>query len=227
MKGRAVRLIIWSFILIGTVAGCADDPPKSTESLPSPSTSVPAPPATNTPLPPATITPAPPATNTSIPPVTSTPKPPATSALTQPAASTPAPSVKNTPTSTDRPILNIQFIGAADLSDESKSSLADLIESIQAGVVQITTSSDSASGFIISSDGLVITSEHVVSGESSVGVWLTNGRRYDADVLELDATSDLALLQIDGGGSLDAIAVGDPNTVRMGHEVLALGFPLA
>ena len=53
MKGRAVRLIIWSFILIGTVAGCADDPPKSTESLPSTSTSVPAPPATNTPAPPA------------------------------------------------------------------------------------------------------------------------------------------------------------------------------
>ena len=52
--------------------------------------------------------------------------------------------------------LNIQFIGAADLSDESKSSLADLIESIQAGVVQITTSSGSASGLIIPADGLVV-----------------------------------------------------------------------
>ena len=218
MKGQAGQLVLWSIILIGMVAGCADDPPKSTESLPSPSTSVPAPLATNTP--------APPATNTPIPPVTSTPTPPVTSESAQPAASTPAPVITNTPTSTERPPLNIQFIGAADLSDESKSSLADLIESIQAGVVQITTDSDSASGFIISSDGLVVTSEHVVSGESSVGVWLTSGRRYDAEVLELETTSDLALLRIDGD-SFDPIAVGDSNRVRIGDEVLALGFPIA
>ena len=219
MNGQARRLLLWSFLLIGIVAGCADDPGKSVEPLPSPSTRTPVPAATNTPLPPATNTPAPPAT--------SIPTSPATSAPTQPAASTPAPSVTNTPTSSDNSTLNIQFIGAADLSDESKLSLADLIESIQSAVVQITTGSGSASGFIITLDGLVITNEHVVSGESSVGVWLTNGCRYDADVLEQDTTSDLALLQIDGGGSFEAIAVGDPNTMRMGDEVLALGFPLA
>ncbi len=143
-----------------------------------------------------------------------------------PAANTPAPLATNIPAPSDRPALNIQFIGAADLSDEKKSSLADLIESIQAGVVQITTSSGSASGFIISTDGLVITNEHVVSGESGVGVWLTNGRRYDAAVLDQDSTSDLALLKIDGV-SLDPIAVGDSDRVRMGDEVLALGFPIA
>ena len=146
--------------------------------------------------------------------------------------SSPSPSAQvqadtSTPVPPERPALNIQFVGAADLSDGSKLSLADLIERIQSGVVQITTSRGSASGFIISSDGLVITNEHVVSGESSVGVRLTNGRRYDATVLEKDTTSDLTLLRIDGGGSFDAIAVGNPNTVRMGDEVLALGFPLA
>ena len=208
MKGQARLIVVWSIILIGIIAGCSDDPGKSAQSPPSTSTSTS---PTNTPLPPATNTPVPPATNTPAPPATNTPVPPAT----------------NTPTPPDRPALNIQFIGAADLSDESKSSLADLIESIQAGVVQITTSSGSASGFIITSDGLVITNEHVVSGEIRVGVWLTTGRRYDADVLERDATSDLALLRIAGGSSFQAIAVGDPNTVRMGDEVLALGFPLA
>ena len=160
-------------------------------------------------------------------PSTSTPTPLATNTPETPATVAPASPDTNTPTSPDRPALNIQFIGAADLSDESKLSLADLIESIQSGVVQVTTASGSASGFIITSDGLVVTNEHVVSGQSSVGVWLTNGRRYDADVLEQDTTSDLALLRIDGGGSFDTIAVGDPNTVRMGDEVLALGFPLA
>ena len=132
----------------------------------------------------------------------------------------------NTPAPADRPALNIQFIGAADLSDESKLSLADLIEGIQSGVVQITTGSGSGSGFIISTDGLVITNEHVVSNESNVGVWLTNGHRYDATVLDRDSTSDLALLRIDRG-SFEAIAIGNSDTVRMGDEVLTLGFPIA
>ena len=62
-------------------------------------------------------------------------------------------------------MLNIQFVGApADLSDQRKSSLADLIESVQAGVVQITTSGGSGSSFILTADGLVVTNEHVVAG---------------------------------------------------------------
>ena len=71
-------------------------------------------------------------------------------------------------------MLNIQVGGAADLSDDSKSSLADLFESIQEGVVQITKSSGSASRFIITSNGRLLTNEHVVSGESSVAVWTSN-----------------------------------------------------
>ena len=94
-------------------------------------------------------------------------------------------------------------------------------------MVQITAGSGSGSGFIVHADGLVITNEHVVAGERTVSVWLTNGRRYQADVLDRDAASDLALVQIDGGGTFDAIAVGDPGGVRVGDEVLALGFPIA
>ncbi len=126
-----------------------------------------------------------------------------------------------------KPVVNIQFMGAADLSDESKSSLADLIERIQSGVVHITTGSGSGSGFIVDAGGLIITNEHVVSSEASVGVWLTNGRRYEGEVLARDADSDLALVQISRSGSFDAIPVGDPSRVRVGDEVLALGFPIA
>ena len=140
---------------------------------------------------------------------------------------TPTPPAASTSAPADTQALNIQFLGAADLSDESKSSLAELIERIQSGVVQITTGSGSGSGFIVDADGLVITNEHVVGGEGTVSVWLTTGRRYQADVLERDEASDLALVRIDGGGSFHAIAVGDPGGVRVGDEVLALGFPLA
>ena len=142
--------------------------------------------------------------------------------------STPAPSPTNTPEPPLTPVLNIQFVGApADLSDQRKSSLADLIESVQADVVQITTGGGSGSGFILTADGLVVTNEHVVAGADTVGVWLTNGRRYDGDVLERDATADLALVRIDDNDSFDAIPVGNPDAVRMGDEVLALGFPIA
>ncbi len=136
----------------------------------------------------------------------------------------------HTPVSADAsaPVLNVQFIGVTDLSDTNKSSLAELIERIQTSVVQISTGSGSSgSGFIIDADGLVITNEHVVDGARSVEVRLTNGRSYTGSVLERDATADLALVQIDDNGSFNPIVVGDPNIVRVGDEVLALGFPLA
>ena len=94
-------------------------------------------------------------------------------------------------------------------------------------MVQVTTGSGSGSGFIVDADGLVITNEHVVAGERTVSVWLTTGRRSQADVLDWDPASDLALVQIDGGGIFDANAVGHPRGLRVGDEVLALGFPLA
>ena len=125
------------------------------------------------------------------------------------------------------PVVNVQFVGGEDLSDESKSSLADLIERIQGSVVQIDVGGGSGSGFIISADGIVVTNEHVVSGERTVTVWLTNGRRYDGNVLEHNASADLAVVQIDSSDRFDDIAVGDPAKARVGDEVLALGFPLA
>ena len=122
--------------------------------------------------------------------------------------------------------LNIRFVGAADLTDQSKSSLAEVIERIQDGVVQVTAGSGSGSGFIIDESGVVVTNEHVVRGQRKVGIRLTNGTRYSGEVLSLDETADLALVQIESNDRFHAIAMGDPVGVRVGDEVLALGFPL-
>ena len=132
-----------------------------------------------------------------------------------------------TPVGTPASALNIQFVGAADLSEEGKSTLAELIESIQEGVVQIDADDGSGSGFVVTSDGLIVTNEHVVGSSSRVRVWLTSGRSYEADVLDRDATADIALLQITGEAGFHPIALADPSSVRVGDEVLALGFPLA
>ena len=125
------------------------------------------------------------------------------------------------------PVVNVQFVGADDLSNESKSSLADLIERIQGSVVQIDAGGGSGSGFIISADGTVVTNEHVVGSARSVTVWLTNGRRFKGDVMERNSSADLAVVRIDSKGSFDYITIGDPDKARVGDEVLALGFPLA
>ena len=69
MKGETVRFFLWSFILIGVIVGCSDDPAKPAESLPSTSVSTS---ATNTPTPPATSTPMP--VPTATPTLTPTPK---------------------------------------------------------------------------------------------------------------------------------------------------------
>ncbi len=129
--------------------------------------------------------------------------------------------------STDPQMPDIRFVGASDLSDANKSTLAELIESIQEGVVQITAGTGSGSGFIVNGSGLVVTNEHVVAGENKVNIRLAGGRRYDGDVLERDSTADLALVKIIGDGTFHAIAVANPGGTRVGDEVLALGFPVA
>ena len=126
-----------------------------------------------------------------------------------------------------RPAVNIQLFGGDNLSDVRKASLADLIERIQGAVVEIAVGRGSGSGFVISSDGLVVTNEHVVSGARKVEVWLTNGKRHYGEVLERNADADLALVKINSSDHFAAIGVGDTSAVRVGDEVLALGFPLA
>ena len=133
----------------------------------------------------------------------------------------------DTPSSQGTSELNIRFAGAADLSDQTKSSLAEIIERIQRGVVQVTAGSGSGSGFVIDESGVVVTNEHVVRGQREVGIWLTNGRRYDGEVVARESTTDLALVRIDSNDRFHSIAVGNPAGVRVGDEVIALGFPLA
>ena len=137
------------------------------------------------------------------------------------------PAAAPTPEPTPASALNIQFVGAEDLSGESKATLADLVAEIQAGVVRITAGSGSGSGFIVDADGFVVTNAHVVGSSASVRVWLTDGRLLRGTVLERDTTADLALVQLEDTEPLTALPVGDPNGVRVGDEVLALGFPLS
>lgn len=79
-------------------------------------------------------------------------------------------------------------------------------------------------GFIIQSDGYVLTNTHVVQGAEAVRVTLFDKRRYDATVIGLDPTTDVALLRIDAD-SLPTLRLGDSERVRVGEWVVAVGNP--
>ncbi len=82
----------------------------------------------------------------------------------------------------------------------------------------------SGSGVILSEDGYVITNNHVVQDAVQIEVTLNDNRVYDATVVGLDPTTDLALLKIDGE-NLPYAVFGDSDKVNIGQWVLAVGNP--
>lgn len=81
------------------------------------------------------------------------------------------------------------------------------------------------SGFIISSDGYVLTNHHVVENADKVTVKLSDGPEYPAKVVGKDAETDVALLKIEGK-AFPTINLGDSDAIRPGDWVMALGNPL-
>ncbi|MBT8170513.1 serine protease [Phaeobacter gallaeciensis] len=81
------------------------------------------------------------------------------------------------------------------------------------------------SGFILEADGLIVTNHHVVDGADTVTVRLSDDREFEAQVIGMDALTDLALLRIDAGETLPAVELGDSDVIRVGEDVVAVGNP--
>jgi serine protease Do len=78
-------------------------------------------------------------------------------------------------------------------------------------------------GFIVSSDGLIITNKHVVSDpKAEYTVYLNDGRKFKAEVLALHPTDDLALIKIKAN-NLPTLVLGDSDKVKIGQFVIAIG----
>jgi len=80
------------------------------------------------------------------------------------------------------------------------------------------------SGFILSADGYVLTNAHVVDDASEVSVKLTDKREFKAKVIGTDKRTDVALLKIDATG-LPKVTIGDPDKLKVGEWVAAIGKP--
>jgi serine protease Do len=81
------------------------------------------------------------------------------------------------------------------------------------------------SGFIIDSDGYIVTNNHVVDGATKITVTLTDGTTYPATVKGRDPKTDIALLKIDAKQPLPYVAFGDSDKAREGDWVIAVGNP--
>lgn len=80
------------------------------------------------------------------------------------------------------------------------------------------------SGFIVSSDGVILTNAHVVDGADEVTVKLTDKREFKAKVKGVDRPADVAVLKIEAN-NLPIVKIGDPQKVRVGEWVIAIGSP--
>ncbi|MDN5882736.1 MAG: DegQ family serine endoprotease, partial [Nitrosospira sp.] len=80
------------------------------------------------------------------------------------------------------------------------------------------------SGFIISSDGYILTNTHLVDSAEEITVKLTDKREFRAKLVGADRKTDIALLKIDATG-LPKVTQGDPNKLEVGEWVVAIGSP--
>ena len=92
-------------------------------------------------------------------------------------------------------------------------------------VVKIKTDLGSGSGFIIGTDGLIITNNHVVRDAEEITVYLEDGYDYEGTVLSRDMVHDLALVKINESG-LPTLEIANLSGVDLGEQVVVMGYPL-
>jgi S1-C subfamily serine protease len=81
------------------------------------------------------------------------------------------------------------------------------------------------SGVIISSDGYIVTNNHVIDGATDLEITLNNRKKYKAILIGTDSKNDIALLKIDAGDILPYIPFSDSDNLNIGEWVLAVGNP--
>jgi serine protease Do len=80
------------------------------------------------------------------------------------------------------------------------------------------------SGFILSADGYIMTNAHVVDGADEVIVRLTDKREFKAKIIGADKRTDVAVVKVEAAG-LPFVKIGDPNRLKVGEWVMAIGSP--
>ncbi|MFE3073742.1 S1C family serine protease [Streptomyces sp. NPDC059247] len=120
-------------------------------------------------------------------------------------------------------------VNGTTVSSGTTGTVTGVAQAVSPSIVEISASSGSGqstgSGVIITSDGEIVTNNHVVSGASQITVRLSDGKSYQASVVGTDPAKDLALIKLQGASGLKAAALGDSDDLRVGDQVVAIGSP--
>ncbi|WNI30268.1 trypsin-like peptidase domain-containing protein [Streptomyces sp. ITFR-6] len=120
-------------------------------------------------------------------------------------------------------------IPGTTVSQSSKGTVSGVAAALSPTIVEISATSNAGqstgSGVVITSDGEIVTNNHVVAGSSSVKVTLSTGKTYTADVVGTDPDKDLALIKLQGASGLKTATLGDSSKVAVGDQVVAIGSP--
>jgi putative serine protease PepD len=110
-------------------------------------------------------------------------------------------------------------------------SVAGVAKADSPSVVEITATSSVGeavgSGVIITSDGQIVTNNHVITGATAIKVTYSDGKTATATVVGADTAKDLALIKVSGASGLTPAALGDSSTIAVGDQVVAIGSPEA
>jgi putative serine protease PepD len=109
--------------------------------------------------------------------------------------------------------------------------VADVYANVSPSVVEITTAAPRnggglGSGVVLTTDGLILTNNHVVQGATSITVNFSDGQTATAKVIETKPNDDLAVIKVDGVSNLKAAKLGNSDKLRPGDEIIAIGNPL-
>jgi putative serine protease PepD len=142
------------------------------------------------------------------------------------------------PSSTKTVVRQVPVQNGSPTADSNGLTPGDIYRQTYQGVVEITVSSPQqtpmgnqesqaqGSGFVIDTDGHIVTNEHVVDNADSVSVRFWNGNTYKATVVGSDQSTDLAVIKVDAPESvLHPVTFGDSSKVRVGDAVVAIGSP--
>jgi len=110
----------------------------------------------------------------------------------------------------------------------SPTAVEQVVQKVLPAVVNVVTNLGEGTGFVVRSDGIVVTNYHVVEGASTVKVLSSDSdpKTYQARVIGGDVEADLAVLQLQGVHGLATVPLGSSSDLELGQQVVAIGYAL-
>ena len=126
--------------------------------------------------------------------------------------------------------LNPTSVSLATATSKTVLSTSQIASRVDPGLVDVVSTlgdeqaTAAGTGIVLTSNGEVLTNNHVIDGATSIKVTdIGNGRTYTATVVGYDATQDVAVIQLQNASGLTTASLGDSSTVQTGDNVVALG----